>query len=304
MRTVFFGTPEFALPALELLNRETELELVVTQKDRKKGRGKKFQPSPVKEKAEELGVPIFQPARVNDEEALEVLRKQEADLFVVVAYGQILSERLIDIPKRHIVNIHSSLLPKYRGAAPMQWAILNGETTTGVSLMQVEKGLDSGPVYAMRETEVADKNFGEIHDELAVMGADLLKTLIDALKKGEVVFKEQDEASASYAPKIDEELLTLDTSALSAEDFVRKVRAFSPQPGAHLNFQGERLKIYEAKVIDEPLQTGTFVATKKNLILGTEEGAVSVREIQRPGKKRMPIASYLAGAHLPERGEI
>ncbi|MDD7362942.1 MAG: methionyl-tRNA formyltransferase [Peptoniphilus sp.] len=304
MKSVFFGTPEFALPTLEALNEYTDLALVVTQEDRKRGRGKKVTPTPVKARAQELGIEVFQPEKVNDEASLEKLRSVEADLFIVVAYGQILSQDLIDIPKKYIMNVHSSLLPKYRGAAPMQWAILNGDETTGVSLMQVEKGLDSGAVYAMRETPIGDKNFGAVHDELALLGADLLKAFIDDLEHGEVAFKPQDDAESTYAPKIDDALMTLDPFEQTAEEFVRKVRAFSPEPGAHLLLLGERLKVYDALVSNESLQAGEFLATKKKLSIGTREGSVSIRELQRPGKKRMPVGSYLAGAHLPERGEI
>ena len=304
MKAVFFGTPDFAVPTLNALNEISDVTLVVTREDKKKGRGKKLLPTPVKTRAEALGIEVFQPHSCNTEEALEKLRAQAADIFVVVAYGQILSEDVLALPKKHIVNVHSSLLPKYRGAAPMQWAILNGDEETGVSLMKVEAGLDSGPVYAMKKTLIGDKNFGVIHDELADFGADLIREFVSDLEKGEVTFTEQDHDAATYAAKIDDELLALSAEELTAEEFVRKIRAFSPEPGAHFLFRDERLKVYDGEVSEEAVATGRYKATKKKLWIGTKDGTVLLKEIQRPGKKRMAIGSYLAGAHLDEEGEI
>ena len=304
MKAVFFGTPDFAVPTLNALNEISDVTLVVTREDKKKGRGKKLLPTPVKTRAEALGIEVFQPHSCNTEEALEKLRAQAADIFVVVAYGQILSEDVLTLPKKHIVNVHSSLLPKYRGAAPMQWAILNGDEETGVSLMKVEAGLDSGPVYAMKKTPIGDKNFGVIHDELADFGADLIREFVSDLEKGAVSFTEQEHDAATYAAKIDDALLTLSTEELTANEFVRKIRAFSPEPGAHFLFRDERLKVYDGEVSEEKVAPGRYKATKKKLWIGTKEGSVLLKEIQRPGKKRMAIGSYLAGAHLDEEGEI
>lgn len=304
MKAVFFGTPDFAVPTLNALNDICDVTLVVTREDKKKGRGKKLLPTPVKTRAEALGIEVFQPHSCNTEEALEKLRAQDADLFVVVAYGQILSEDVLALPKKHIVNVHSSLLPKYRGAAPMQWAILNGDEETGVSLMKVEAGLDSGAVYDVKKTPIGDKNFGIIHDELAGFGADLIRAFVSDLEKGEVTFTEQDHDATTYAAKIDDELLALSAEELTAEEFVRKIRAFSPEPGAHFLFRDERLKVYDGEVSEEAVATGRYKATKKKLWIGTKDGTVLLKEIQRPGKKRMAIGSYLAGAHLDEEGEI
>ena len=304
MKAVFFGTPDFAVPTLKALNDICDVSLVVTREDKKKGRGKKLLPTPVKVEAESMGIEVFQPHSCNTEEALEKLKAQEADLFVVVAYGQILSEEVLAIPKKHIVNVHSSLLPKYRGAAPMQWAILNGDEETGVSLMQVEAGLDSGPVYAIRKTSIGDKNFGAIHDELANFGADLIREFVRDMENDAVKFTEQDHDKATYASKIDEELLTLKAEELTAPEFLQKIRAFSPMPGARFPFRGEQLKIYDGELSDEKVPAGRFKATKKQLWIGTKDGSVLLKEIQRPGKKRMDVVSYLAGAHLDEEGEI
>lgn len=186
----------------------------------------------------------------------------------------------------------------------MQWAILSGDEKTGVSFMQIEEGLDSGPVYDTRTISIGDKNFGDIHDELAELGADLLKEFIKDMEGGKIVLQPQDDSLATYASKIDEDLLTIDPRTLSATEALRKVRAFSPEPGAHLTMQEERLKIYDAAIGDENLAPGEFMATKKKLFIGTREGSLSIRELQRPGKKRMAVGSYLAGAHLPERGEV
>lgn len=304
MKAVFFGTPDFAVPTLRALNDICDVSLVVTREDKKKGRGKKLLPTPVKVEAEAMGIEVFQPHSCNTEEALEKLKAQEADLFVVVAYGQLLSEDVLAIPKKHIVNVHSSLLPKYRGAAPMQWAILNGDEETGVSLMQVEAGLDSGPVYAMKKTPIGGKNFGEIHDELANFGADLIREFVRDMENDAVKFTEQDHDKATYASKIDEKLLTLKAEELTAPEFLQKIRAFSPMPGARFLFCGEHLKIYDGELSDEKVPIGRFKATKKQLWIGTKDGSVLLKEIQRPGKKRMDIVSYLAGAHLDEEGDI
>lgn len=304
LKSIFFGTPEFAIPTLNALAELTDLRLVVTQEDKRKGRGKKLLPTPVKERAEELNIPVFQPGSINTPEALQRLRDEEADLFIVVAYGQILKKELLEIPKGYIMNVHSSLLPRHRGAAPMQWAILSGDEKTGVSFMQIEEGLDSGPVYDTRAITIGDKNFGDIHDELAELGADLLKEFIKDMEGDKIVLQPQDDSLATYASKIDEDLLTIDPRTLSAIEALRKVRAFSPEPGAHLTMQGERLKIYDAAISDENLAPGEFMATKKKLFIGTREGSLSILELQRPGKKRMAVGSYLAGAHLPERGEV
>ena len=304
MKAVFFGTPDFAVPTLKALNEICDVTLVVTREDKKKGRGKKLLPTAVKVEAEAIGIEVFQPHSCNTEEALEKLKPQDADLFVVVAYGQILSENVLAIPKKHIVNVHSSLLPKYRGAAPMQWAILNGDEETGVSLMQVEAGLDSGPVYAMKKTPIGDKNFGDIHDELANFGADLIREFVRDMENDAVKFTEQDHEKATYASKIDEVLLTLKAEELTAPEFLQKIRAFSPAPGARFLFRGEQLKIYDGELSDEKVPAGRFKATKKQLWIGTKDGSVLLKEIQRPGKKRMDVVSYLAGAHLDEEGKI
>lgn len=304
LKSVFFGTPEFAIPTLNALAELTDLRLVVTQEDKRKGRGKKLLPTPVKERAQALNIPVYQPENINTPEALQRLRDEDPDLFIVVAYGQILKKEFLEIPKRYIMNVHSSLLPRHRGAAPMQWAILAGDEKTGVSFMQIEEGLDSGPVYDTRSIEIGDKNFGEVHDLLADMGADLLKQFIQDMESGEITLNEQDDSLATYAPKIDDDLLAIDARGLTAEVALRKVRAFSPEPGAHFMMQGERLKIYEAERSDEDLAPGEFKSTKKKLFIGMKEGSLSIKELQRPGKKRMPVGSYLAGAHLPERGEV
>ena len=304
LKAVFFGTPEFAVNTLEALSEVCDVRLVVTREDKKKGRGKKLLPTPVKERAEELGIEVYQPKSCNKPDALEKLQEQDADLFIVVAYGQILSEEVLSIPKKYIVNVHSSLLPKYRGAAPMQWAILNGDEETGVSLMQVETGLDSGAVYDVRKTPIGDKNFGVVCEELANFGAELIKQFVKDVEANNVHFTEQDHKQATYAPKIDDELLTLKAEELTAQAFVRKVRAFSPEPGAHFLFRGERLKIYDGEVSDEDVAVGRYRAAKKRLWIGTKEGTVLLKELQRPGKNRMDVASYLAGAHLDEEGMI
>ena len=192
------GTPEFSVPILERLNKLGEVALVVSQEDKRKGRGKKFTKTPVKVKAEELGLEVFQPADINSPDAIEKLREVQADIIVVVAYGQILTQEIIDLPKKYIVNVHASLLPYLRGAAPINRAIMEGHDKTGVSLMKVERGLDAGPVSSVREIEIGDMNAGELEDKLAQMGADLLEEFVLEAGKGPVDFVDQDEDKKTY----------------------------------------------------------------------------------------------------------
>ena len=193
MKFIFMGTPDFSVPILERLNKLGEVDLVVSQEDKRKGRGKKFTKTPVKVKAEELGLEVYQPADVNSPEAIDKLRQVQADIIVVVAYGQILSQEIIDLPKKYIVNVHASLLPYLRGAAPINRAIMEGHSKTGVSLMKVEEGLDAGPVSAVKEIEIGEMNAGELEDKLSHMGADLLEEFVLDASKGPVEFIEQDE---------------------------------------------------------------------------------------------------------------
>lgn len=305
MKTIFFGTPGFSVPALETLAKGSELCLVVTQEDKKRGRGKNVTPSPVKTKALELGVEVFQPSNINSPESLEKLKSYSADVFVVVAYGQILKKDILDIPKIDIINIHASILPKLRGAAPIQFSILEGHSETGVCIMRIEEGLDSGPVALCKKMAIGERDYGEVSAELSKLGAQALDEYLSLLKRNEVSFKRQDHSSSSYAPKIENELLWLDPYEEEALYLQRKVRAFSPNLGAKIMLAGETLKVYKVNLANEmELEPGQYKVVSKNLYLGCKKGALSIENLQRPGKKRMDISSFLAGYNLEKNGYV
>ncbi len=301
MKFIFMGTPDFSVPILERLNTLGEVALVVSQEDKRKGRGKKFTKTPVKVKAEELGLEVYQPADVNSPEAIGKLRHVEADIIVVVAYGQILSQEIIDLPKKYIVNVHASLLPYLRGAAPINRAIMEGHSKTGVSLMKVEEGLDAGPVSAVKEIEIGEMNAGELEDKLSHMGADLLEEFVLDASKGPVEFIEQDEDKKTYASKILKNDLDLDFNDTSA-NIVNKIRGLSPHYGVRFKYDDKFYKIYKAEELENnnDLEAGRIIKSDKELIIKTGDGAISVKEIQAPGKRAMGIDDFLRGNKFQE----
>ncbi|MDO5300985.1 MAG: methionyl-tRNA formyltransferase [Tissierellia bacterium] len=293
LKTVFFGTPDFAIPALETAHESSEVLLVVTQEDRQRGRGRKLSPTPVKERALELGLPVAQPAKVNDPEFLAQLEALSADLFIVVAYGQILSQALIDLPQKTIINLHASILPKYRGAAPIQRSIMEGEVETGVSLMEITAGLDAGPVALVKSTEIGDMDTGALTEVLAQLGAEALSDFLEA--GGEMEFKPQDHDGATYAQKITKEDQLLDPNTMTAVELLRAIRGLSPEPGAKLSLWGEEYTIYEGALSSEKLAPGEIRRSKKQLWLGAKEGSIEILSLKKPGKKRMETRALLAG---------
>lgn len=301
MKFIFMGTPEFSVPILERLNELGEVALVVSQEDKRKGRGKKFTKTPVKVKAEDLGLEVFQPGDINSKEAIDKLRGIQADIIVVVAYGQILTQEIIDLPEKYIVNVHASLLPYLRGAAPINRAIMEGHDKTGVSLMKVKRGLDAGPVSSVREIEIGDMNAGELEDKLAQMGADLLEEFILEVEKGPVDFVDQDEDKKTYANKILKNDLNLDFNDTS-KNIVNKIRGLSPHYGVRFKYDNKFYKIYKAEELDEnsDKEPGTIINSDKELIIKTIDGAISVKEIQAPGKRAMGIDDFLRGNKFEE----
>lgn len=301
MKFIFMGTPEFSVPILERLNELGDVALVVSQEDKKKGRGKKFTKTPVKVKAEDLGLEVFQPGDINSKEAIDKLREVQADIIVVVAYGQILTQEIIDLPKKYIVNVHASLLPYLRGAAPINRAIMEDHDKTGVSLMKVERGLDAGPVSSVREIEIGDMNAGELEDKLAQMGADLLEEFILEAEKGPVDFVDQDEDKKTYASKILKNDLNLDFNDTS-KNTVNKIRGLSPYYGVRFKYDDKFYKIYKAEEFDDNSnkKPGTIIKSDKELIIKTSDGAISVKEIQAPGKRAMGIDDFLRGNKFEE----
>lgn len=301
MKFIFMGTPEFSVPILERLHKFGEVALVVSQEDKRKGRGKKFTKTPVKVKAEELGLEVYQPHDVNSEESIEKLREVQADIIVVVAYGQILKREILDLPKKYIVNVHASLLPELRGAAPINRAIMEGKEKTGVSLMRVEEGLDSGAVSAVKEIDIKDMNAGELEVKLSLMGADILEEFIKEVEEDRVNFTPQDEAKKTYANKILKDDLVLNFNDKS-KNLVNKIRGLSPHYGAKFSYEDKIYKIFAAEEIENSpdKKVGTIIKSDKELIIKTLDGAISVKEIQAPGKRAMGIDDFLRGNKFEE----
>lgn len=302
MRVVFFGTPGFAVPSLRaLLAGGHEVAAVVTQPDKPHGRSRStLLPPPVKDTALETGLAVLQPERPAGEVFAAWLKRLDAEIGVVVAYGHILRPDILVIPRRGMINVHASLLPRLRGAAPIQWAILNGDTATGVSIMQMEAGLDSGPVLHRAGTAIeADETAGELADRLARMGARALLETLVALGKDQVRPEPQDDTQATHAPKITRELARLDWSQ-NAVALVRRIRAFDPAPGAWTTLGGQEVKLFGALVAARTDPSGTPVpgevlAAGERIRIATGDGAIDVREVLPAGKGRMAAADWVRG---------
>lgn len=295
------GTPEFSVPILDRLNSLGEVALVVSQEDKRKGRGKKFTKTPVKVKAEELGLEVYQPQDVNSSDSIEILKEVGADIIVVVAYGQILKKEIIKLPKKYIVNVHASLLPELRGAAPINRVIMEGKEKTGVSLMRVEEGLDSGAVSAVKEIEIEGMNAGELEEKLSLMGADLLEEFIRNVEGDKVNFIPQDESKKTYANKILKDDLILDFRD-NSKKLVNIIRGLSPHYGAKFSYEGKIYKIFDAEVVEcsSDKVAGTILKSDNELLIKSGDGAISVKEIQAPGKRAMKIDDFLRGNKFEE----
>lgn len=302
MKIVYMGTPEFAVPALRALVQSGEtVVLAVTQPDKARNRGKKVQPTPVKAAAEELKIPVVQPEKIkNNQEFLDEIRKLSPDLIVVAAYGKILPPELLEIPRLGCVNIHASLLPRFRGAAPIQHAILEGDTQTGVTLMYMAEGLDTGDMIAKRSTITAGKTAGDLHDELSVLGAELLLETLPALKDGSAPKEVQDEALATYAPMIFKQDGHVDFTR-TPEEIERHIRGMAPWPGAFALYKGEAVKLLAASALDKKTDAapGTILAAEKEGVDVSAGGRIlRVTRIQMPGKRPVDVAEFLRGNQL------
>ena len=304
-RIVFFGTPDFAVPPLrEFLKGPDRVVAVVTQPDRPKGRGRKVIPSPVKELASSQGLNVFQPERVKEGAFQERLQEMQPDLFVVVAYGQILPKALLVLPRHGAVNVHASLLPKYRGAAPIAWSILKGEEVTGVTTMMMDEGMDTGDILLQAEVALGERETSEtLHDRLAGLGARLLLDTLEGLKGGTVRRRPQDHSKATYAPIMKKEDGRIDWTK-GAEEIDRQVRAFHPWPGAFTYWDGKLLKIYLGEVRGggsiPKRETGEVVWVGSDFIeVLTGKGAFCIREAQLEGGKKMAVRDFLAGHPIP-----
>jgi methionyl-tRNA formyltransferase len=299
MRLLFFGTPEFAVPSLEaLLRRGDEVAAVVCQPDRPAGRGQKLTPPPVKLAALARGLLVLQPTKLRSEETMATLRAHAAELIVVAAYGRILPAALLGLPPRGCINVHASLLPRYRGAAPIQWAILNGDAATGVTIMEMDEGMDTGAMLLQKATDIRPgETYGELQDRLALLGAEALVEALDAMARGVLVATPQDEALAVAAPKIDKEQGRVEWSR-AAREIERRVRAFNPWPSAYCEHGGQVLKLHRVSLVERRGAPGEVAAVSPDLVVACAEGGLRLDEVQPAGRSRMPGAAFARGARL------
>ncbi len=307
MKVIFMGTPDFSVGTLEaLVEAGHEVVLAVTQPDKPKGRGKEMQFTPVKECALKYDIPVYQPRRVREAECIEELRKYEADIMVVVAFGQILPKEILEMTKYGCVNVHASLLPKYRGAAPIQWSIIDGEEVTGVTTMQMNEGLDTGDMLLKVEIPIEEKETGgSLHDKLATAGANLCVETLVGLEEGTITAIPQGETTTSYAKMLDKQLGNIDWSK-SAIEIERLIRGLSPWPSAYTDWNGKVMKIWDAKVVSDTTdgKVGSIVKVEKDaFFVQTGDGLLKVCELQIPGKKRMDAGAFLRGYQIKE-GEM
>lgn len=305
MRVVFLGTPEFAVPSLEALAAAGhEIPAVFTQPDRPRGRGNQLGESPVKLAAAKRGLPVLQPERIKRPEAFEQLRSLRPELMVVVGYGQIIPQSVIDLPRLGILNVHASLLPKYRGAAPIQWSIANGESETGVTIMQIDAGLDTGDMLAKSATAIgSEETAPELSSRLAIMGADLLMEVVDQLETGTAERIKQNDEEATLAPILKKEDGRIDWRA-SARQIHNRLRGFTPWPGAHTSFRNLPLTLNRVAPLSTPnVAPGLLQLDGKKLFVGAgENSAVEILEVQPANKKRMSAEAFING-YKPQSGE-
>ncbi len=302
---VFMGTPDFAVPALESLIRGPDrIMAVVSQPDRPRGRGRKLMPTPVKARALREGIPVFQPARVREPEFLEKLNALEPDLIIVAAFGQILPQALLDIPRIMPINIHGSLLPKYRGAAPIQWALINGEKETGITVMKMDAGMDTGPMLLKGSLSIPDdETFGGLVRRMARLGARLLSEALEKLEKGQLREERQPENGVTYAPPIKKEQYHIDWTQ-PARRIHGTIRAFDPRPGAYTLYNGQRLRLYSPAIIEEEKvsehEPGTVLdVSSRSINVACGQGILGIRQIQWPGRKRLDVEAFLRGRKIP-----
>lgn len=304
MKVIFMGTPEFSVGTLEaLIEAGHEVALAVTQPDKPKGRGGKMQYTPVKEAALKHGIPVFQPKKVREPECVEELKQYNADIIVVIAFGQILPKEILEMTPFGCVNVHASLLPKYRGAAPIQWAVIDGEEVSGVTTMQMDEGLDTGDMLLKTEIRLDEKETGgSLHDKLAAAGAELCVRTLKGLEEKTIVPKPQGESPTAYARMLDKKLGNIDWSR-DAESIERLVRGLNPWPSAYTNRDGKVMKIWEARAEKRAAETGgvpgTVISVEKDgFCVETGDGVLKVLALQIPGKKRMEADAFLRGYEI------
>ena len=317
MRIVFMGTPDFSVPALKaLVEAGHQVIAVVTQPDKPKGRGKEVQMTPVKIQAMEYGIPVYQPAKVREASFVEVLQGMEADVYVVIAFGQLLPKAVLELPKYGCINIHASLLPKYRGAAPIQWCVIDGERETGITTMMMDVGLDTGDMLEKTVIPIEEKETGgSLHDKLSLAGGALILSTLKKLEEGTLVRTPQTDEGTCYAKMLTKSLGDIDWNQ-SAVSIERLIRGLNPWPSAYTLWNGKTIKIWSADVTTSreaaaflsesgvPSETGITPGTvvcsdKHSLVVCTGDGLLSVRELQMEGKKRMDTPAFLRGYPIP-----
>jgi len=304
MNIIFMGTPEFSVPSLQKLINEFEVSAVFTQPDRPKGRGKNLAMSPVKELAVAYNIPVYQPLRLrNNEEMIEIIKNLEPDFIVVVAFGQILPKEVLDIPRFGCINLHASLLPKYRGAAPINWCIIEGESKSGNTTMLMDVGLDTGDMLLTEEIELSDAiTAGELHDILMNSGGELLVKTINGIVNNEIEPVKQESELSSYASMLGKEMAKINWER-SNVDIHNFIRGLNPWPIAYTHYENTVMKIYKSRVLNEKSskETGTIIeVSKEGIKVSTGSGVLLIEEIQFPGKKPLKVKDYIVGNKINE----
>lgn len=303
MKIVFMGTPDFAVPCLQaLIDNNHDVVAVVTQPDRAKGRGNKLTPPPVKVLAEQYNIPVYQPEKVKTPEFVEKLKELAPEVMVVVAFGQILSQAILDIPPKGCINVHGSLLPKYRGAGPIQWSIINGDKTTGVTTMYMDKGLDTGDMILKEEFEILETETAqELHDKMSIIGAKVLIDTLKLIEAGTASRTPQDHSQHTYAPMLDKSTGKIDWSK-SAREIYNLIRGTYPWPGAYSSYGGKGFKIFSSDIYDENTINKEYgfihEIGKDYIMVSCSKGFIKILELQFENEKRMGVEAYLRGHNI------
>jgi methionyl-tRNA formyltransferase len=303
MRIVFMGTPDFAVPCLKvLIEQKHDIAAVVTQPDRGVERGKRLPPPPVKITAEAAGIPVYQPEKIKTGEFVQILRDLKPDVMIVVAFGQLLSQEILDIPPLGCINVHASLLPKYRGAAPINWCIINGEQVTGVTAMFMDKGMDTGDMIIKKEIQIDEnETAGELHDRLMELGASILAETLELLKKGEFPRTPQENKEATYAPIMTKALGRIDWSK-TASEIRNLIRGTYPWPGAFSMYKGKKFKVFSAIDLNDNTRNENYGCVnqveKDSITISCGTGSLKILELQFENEKRMEVEAYLRGHEI------
>lgn len=299
MKIIFMGTPEFAVPTLEALHyKGYSIDLVITQRDRPKGRGKKLQLTPVKQRALDLGLEVFQPDNINDEESINIIKSIKPDFIVVVAYGQILKKDILEVPKYGCYNVHASLLPKYRGAAPINWALINGEKETGITIMKMDEGLDTGHIVLSDSIPIKDEDECPIiHDRLSLLGGDLIIDALEGIKNNSIQPIPQDHELSTYASMLSKEMGKINWEDKGV-NIMNLIRGLKPWPSAYTRYKDENIKIHKVKLIEKIRDGNVGEILKVNnqgIYVNALDKTVIIEEIQFPGKRKLRVEDYLKG---------